>query len=82
MGGAADLVAINFAMSFLPKRKRHGALRVAKTACRVERLESKRGWAMVNLLAEHLKSEAVLNADDAHHVLMAGYWWLAKPMKS
>lgn len=73
MGGVADLAAVDHLLDLLPEEKRAGAFSVAKSVCRKEMLNSKRGWVMVNLLADHIKEEGVLDAGSAQHSLMVGY---------
>ena len=74
MGGSADLSMIDYAISFLPEEKRHGAMSVAKSVCRVEMRDSKSGWVMVNTLAEDLKSHGVIDGFNAQISLLLSYW--------
>lgn len=73
MGGSADLAMVDHMMSFLPEKRRHGTISVAKSVCRAEMLESKRGWAMVQSLAEHLNEDGVLDTGDVGHILVVAY---------
>ena len=82
MGGGADLSMVDYVMSFLPEEKRQGAISAAKSVCRKEMVKSKRGWAMVHILAEHLKEDGVLDAGDVGHILVVAHmhWELLVPV--